>query len=120
MRDNKSKADDGKGIALYLDSIVLGKSDKHVYPNWVLAQKQFDRIAFTPITIFYGGNGSEKSITVLNVIARTVWVRKMSFRITSDYSRGYTKLCEYESSWPINYRNACFIRSEVEILSVIY
>lgn len=96
---------------MFLDSFVFGESDKHVYPNWVLAQKQLDRIEFAPITIFYGGNGSGKS-TVLNVIARTIGVRKMSFGNTSDYFRGYTRLCEYESSWPINYRNACFIRSE--------
>ena len=36
----------------------------------------------------------------------------MSFGNTSDYFRGYTRLCEYESSWTVNYRNTCFIRSE--------
>ena len=52
---------------MFLDSFVFGEGDKHVYPNWVLAQKQLDRIEFAPITIFYGGNGSGKS-TVLNAV----------------------------------------------------
>ena len=96
---------------MYLDSFVFGESDKHVYPNWVLAEKELGRVEFAPVTVFYGGNGSGKS-TVLNVIARTIGIRKMSFGNTSDYFRGYTNLCEYESSWVINHRNACFIRSE--------
>lgn len=96
---------------MYLDSFVFGESDKHVYPNRVLAEKDLGRVEFAPVTVFYGGNGSGKS-TVLNVIARTIGIRKMSFGNTSDYFRGYTNLCEYESSWVINHRNACFIRSE--------
>ena len=28
---------------MFLDSFVFGESDKHVYPNWVLAQKQFQQ-----------------------------------------------------------------------------
>ena len=96
---------------MYLDSFVFGESDKHVYPNRVLAEKDLGRVEFAPVTVFYGGNGSGKS-TVLNVIARTIGIRKMSFGNTSDYFRGYTNLCEYESSWVINHRNASFIRSE--------
>lgn len=96
---------------MYLDSFVFGESDKHVYPNRVLAEKGLGRVEFAPVTIFYGGNGSGKS-TVLNVIARTIGICKMSFGNTNDYFRGYTNLCEYESSWVINHRNACFIRSE--------
>ena len=96
---------------MYLDSFVFGESDKHVYPNRVVAEKDLGRVEFAPVTIFYGGNGSGKS-TVLNVIARTIGIRKMSYGNTSDYFRGYTNLCEYESSWVINHRNACFIRSE--------
>ena len=34
---------------MYLDSFVFGKRDKHVYPNWVLAQKQLDCIEFAPM-----------------------------------------------------------------------
>lgn len=96
---------------MYLKSFVFAETDRDVYPHTVMAQKDLGKVEFAPVTIFYGGNGSGKS-TVLNVIARTIGIHKMSYGNTSDYFRGYTKLCEYESSWVINYRNACFIRSE--------
>ena len=96
---------------MYLDSFVFGETDRHVYPHFVMAQKGLARIDFAPITIFYGGNGSGKS-TILNVIARTIGVRGMSFGNTSDYFRHYTKLCNFETTWPINARSAHFIRSE--------
>ena len=31
---------------MYLDSFVFGESDKHVYPNWVLAEKELGRVEF--------------------------------------------------------------------------
>ena len=96
---------------MYLDSFVFGETDRHVYPHFVIAQKGLNHIDFAPIIIFYGGNGSGKS-TILNVIARTIGVRGMSFGNTSDYFRHYTKLCDFVSTWPINGRSAHFIRSE--------
>ena len=96
---------------MFLDSFTFGDTDRHVYPHRVLAAKKLGRIDFAPITIFYGGNGSGKS-TVLNVIARTIGVRRMSLGNTSDYFRYYTERCSFDSSWPINTRSARFIRSE--------
>ena len=73
---------------MFLDSFTFGDTDRHVYPHRVLAAKKLGRIEFAPITIFFGGNGSGKSM-VLNVIARTIGVRR-----------------------PINSRSPQFIRSE--------
>ncbi|WP_159638686.1 hypothetical protein [Erysipelothrix anatis] len=43
--------------------------DTNRYPLGIFPTKQLDRISYSPITIFYGNNGSEKS-TVLNIIAQ--------------------------------------------------
>jgi predicted ATPase len=96
---------------MYLKSFVFAETDRDVYPHSVMAEKDLGRVEFAPVTIFYGGNGSGKS-TVLNVIARTIDVRRMTEGNTSDYFRYYTRLCDYESSWAINSYNTCFIRSE--------
>lgn len=77
-----------------------------------MAQKDLGQVEFAPVTIFYGGNGSGKS-TILNVIARSIGVRRMSEGNTSDYFHSYTRLCNYESlGGGIYYHNLCFIRSE--------
>lgn len=96
---------------MYLKSSVFPETDRDVYPHSVMAEKNLGRVEFAPITIFYGGNGSGKS-TVLNIIARTIDVERMSEGNTSDYFRNYTRFCDYESSWAINTYNTYFIRSE--------
>lgn len=39
-----------------------------MYPFFVLSARGLERLAFRPVTIFYGGNGSGKT-TALNIIA---------------------------------------------------
>ena len=62
---------------MYLKSFVFAETDRDVYPHTVIAQKDLGKVEFAPVTIFYGGNGSGKS-TILNVIARSIGVRRMS------------------------------------------
>ncbi len=96
---------------MYLKSFFFADTDKDVYPHTVMAQKDLGQVEFAPVTIFYGGNGSGKS-TILNVIARSIGVRRMSEGNTSDYFHSYTRLCNYESLGGIYSHNSCFIRSE--------
>lgn len=48
-----------------------------IYPFKIFPEKGFERIDFSPITIFYGGNGSGKS-TVLNLIAESAKISRHS------------------------------------------
>ncbi|MBP1569720.1 MAG: AAA family ATPase [Oscillospiraceae bacterium] len=47
------------------------------YPFKIFPEKNFSRIDFSPVTIFYGGNGSGKS-TVLNLIAESAGITRHS------------------------------------------
>jgi predicted ATPase len=63
------------------------------YPFKILAQKDFHRIDFEPITILYGGNGSGKT-TVLNVIAEKLKISREAIYNRSNFFEDYTSLCE--------------------------
>lgn len=66
----------------------------NAYPFHIFPKKEFSRISFAPITIFYGGNGSGKS-TVLNVIAEKLGIARMApFNRTPFFER-YLKDCDY-------------------------
>lgn len=63
-----------------------------LYPFHVFPDKEWERIIFDPITIFYGGNGSGKS-TVLNIIAEKLHLPRQSAFNTSAFFEDYVRLC---------------------------
>ena len=60
------------------------------------------RITFEPITILYGGNGSGKS-TILNVLARILYLKRNSAFEETDFFEDYCNLCqiEYKEDHPL-------------------
>lgn len=65
------------------------------YPFLVLSQHSLTRLAFEPVTILYGGNGSGKT-TALNVIAEKLKLERDTLYNRSNFFEEYTGLCEYE------------------------
>lgn len=93
---------------LYLDEFRLPDADdewryfRHknaeyaydsIYPFQHFPKKQWERIVFDAVTIFYGGNGSGKS-TMLNIIAQKLALpRKSSFNHSALFD-DYVQLCK--------------------------
>ena len=73
-------------------------SGESVYPFKIFPQKEFFRIDFAPITIFYGGNGSGKS-TLLNVIAEKLGISHSSPFNDTPFMEEYLKRCSYELTY---------------------
>jgi predicted ATPase len=96
---------------LYLEHFSFPATDKRLYPFGIMHPKQIGKLDFTPVTIFYGGNGSGKS-TILNIIARTIGVRDMTLGNTGDYFDSYIEECSYYLNWRNISRKSRFIRSE--------
>jgi predicted ATPase len=65
------------------------------YPFKILSRKGLERIAFEPVTILYGGNGSGKS-TALNVIAEKTGIKRDSIYNKSNFFPDYVNLCEMQ------------------------
>lgn len=65
------------------------------YPFKVLSKNGLETIAFEPVTILYGGNGSGKS-TALNVIAEKTRIQRDSIFNKSNFYPDYVNLCEME------------------------
>ncbi len=70
---------------------------KNLYPLNIFPQKQFEKIEFEPITIFYGGNGSGKT-TLLNIISEAVRANKRNIdkksEIFETYIESISNQCE--------------------------
>ena len=66
-----------------------------VYPFHVLSGRGLREIAFEPITILYGGNGSGKT-TALNVIAEKLALKRDTLYNRSNFFEEYTALCRCE------------------------
>ncbi len=95
----------------YLDHFIFPDSDQEFdffmsvvrtcydsfYPFKILAQKDFHRIDFEPITILYGGNGSGKT-TVLNVIAEKLKISREAIYNRSNFFEDYTSLCKVKTN----------------------
>ena len=96
---------------LYLEHFSFPATDKRLYPFDIMHPKQIGKLDFTPVTIFYGGNGSGKS-TILNIIARTIGVRDMTLGNTGDYFDSYIEECSYYLNWRNTSEKSRFIRSE--------
>lgn len=67
------------------------------YPFKIFPEKEFKRIDFSPITIFYGGNGSGKS-TVLNLIAESAGITRHSPFSGGAFFETYLEYCQMFSS----------------------
>lgn len=64
-----------------------------LYPFKILSQRQFYRVDFEPITIFYGGNGSGKT-TALNIIAEKLGLKREALYNRSSFFETYLSFCE--------------------------
>ena len=65
------------------------------YPFQILSRNQLTQLAFEPVTILYGGNGSGKT-TAINVIAETLKLERDTRFNQSPFFGDYTALCDYE------------------------
>ena len=91
---------------LYLKSFeLLDARDEHIilecdnrmiyntsYPLNLFPLKQFKKIDFSNITIFYGGNGSGKT-TLLNIIAEKIGAKRKNKLDKGNYFKLYVKKC---------------------------
>lgn len=68
------------------------------YPLHIFTNKQFSKIDFETITIFYGGNGSGKS-TLLNIIAEKLEAIRKSSIDKGSYFNHYVEACKYTNSF---------------------
>ena len=79
-----------------LDYLILGQKRTcytSLYPFKILSQRQFHRVDFEPITIFYGGNGSGKT-TALNIIAEKLGLKREALYNRSNFFETYLSFCE--------------------------
>ncbi|MCR4673217.1 MAG: AAA family ATPase [Lachnospiraceae bacterium] len=76
-----------------------------IYPFYIMPKLGLTHLAFRPITILYGGNGSGKS-TILNVIAEKARLRRDSVYNRSPFFEDYVDLCSMtlEEAIPLNSR----------------
>ncbi|MDD6272097.1 MAG: AAA family ATPase [bacterium] len=68
------------------------------YPVGIFSIKNFNKIIFDNITIFYGGNGSGKS-TLLNIIAEKLNSLRKSKLEKGAIFNSYVNMCKYEMSY---------------------
>ncbi len=70
------------------------------YPFKVLSSRGLTQLAFEPITILYGGNGSGKS-TALNIMAERLNLERDTLYNRSSFYEDYLDLCSYEVRSPV-------------------
>ena len=80
-----------------------------MYPFQIFPMKEFERIEFEPITIFYGGNGSGKT-TLLNIIADSLNSSRRSNERRGDLFDKYVRYC----------RSQCEFYNSFECKSIKY
>lgn len=68
------------------------------YPLYIFPSKEFEKITFEPITIFYGGNGSGKT-TLLNIIGNKLNASRETTINKGVFFDNYVNLCKYEMSY---------------------
>ena len=71
-----------------------------VYPFHVLSARGLQRLAFAPVTILYGGNGSGKT-TALNVMGEKLGLKRDTLYNRSNFFEDYTALCHFTTRAPI-------------------
>ncbi|SUB75798.1 AAA family ATPase [Peptoniphilus indolicus] len=65
------------------------------YPFQIFRKNRLTHLAFEPITILYGGNGSGKS-TILNIISEKLKLNRDALYNRSNFFEDYINLCHYE------------------------
>jgi len=79
------------------------------YPFGIFPPKGLDRLAFEPITIFYGGNGSGKT-TLINVIAESIGAERNAPFNRSSFFGEFAQMCEPD--WFYAYHDSTVITSD--------
>lgn len=82
---------------LFLSSIRRTCYDSR-YPFHVFRYRRLPPLEFSPITIFYGENGSGKS-TILNVLAEKLELPHTALYNRTHFFRDYLTLCQAETSF---------------------
>lgn len=67
------------------------------YPFKIFSHKQFYKVEFDDITVFYGGNGSGKT-TLLNLLAEKTGIRRHSDFNNSPFFRTFVDMCQIYSA----------------------
>ena len=70
----------------------------NIYPFRIFPGKRLQRLAFAPITVFYGGNGSGKS-TLLNLIACKLGAERMAPFNHTPFFNEYLKMCRFDLTY---------------------
>lgn len=65
------------------------------YPLGIFPVKQLETLSFSPITIFYGNNGSGKS-TILNIIAQKCEAKRITPLNKGVFFDNYVESCDFE------------------------
>ena len=87
---------------IYLSSFVLSErqvKNPNIYPYNVFRGKYIEPFVFTPITVFYGNNGSGKS-SLLNIIANRLKLKGKEYATSNtyglvDYCGAFSSECSY-------------------------
>lgn len=83
------------------EGMILDIDSRNIYNNYyplhLFAAREFTKIDFDNITIFYGSNGSGKT-TLLNIIAKKLNAQRQDILDKGSYFNHYVDLCNYEMS----------------------
>lgn len=76
--------------------MIMTKMNIHnnLYPLKIFPEKEFKKIEFEPITIFYGGNGSGKT-TILNIISDSINASKRNIDKRGAFFEQYVAYCKH-------------------------
>lgn len=99
----------GDYMAVYIEKFVLPSEGQEsgvlfsenrtcfssFYPFRIFPKKEFQKAEFSPVTIFYGGNGSGKS-TMLNLVAEKAGLKRFSAFGKSAFFEKYLGFCKIE------------------------
>jgi len=108
---------------IFLEKFFLPAENRRGYPYQVLCSKMLDVISFSPVTIFYGSNGSGKS-SLLNVISEKINIlQKTKGNSSLYYFTDFVENCAFETATKNERKlkipsGSRFIRSE-DIMEVI-
>jgi predicted ATPase len=110
---------------IFLEKFFLPSENRRAYPYRILCAKMLDVILFSPITIFYGSNGSGKS-SLLTVIAEKI---NLQYKTTGNSSlrffNEFIEKCTFEMAVKNEKRlkippDSRFIRSEDIMEGIVY
>ena len=82
------------------------------YPFHVLSGRGLRRLAFEPVTILYGGNGSGKT-TALNIIGEKLALKRDTLYNRSNFFEDYIALCDFSRHAPIPSTSRVIVSDDV-------